>query len=1055
MTLAAGSGYGLGAPAVHTLTITDDDTPQASFATAAATVAENVGTRNVTVRLSPAPVANVTVSYGLSGTAGRGSDYAISGVTSNSGTVVVGTSGSTVIPVVVTNDGVNENSETVVLTLAAGSGYGLGAPAVHTLTITDDDTPQAVPRLSFEDASYRVGEGAGTVGVTVKADPAPSSALTVKLSHMAGSATGADYVAPGATFTFPAGTTSHTIEVTITDDSAVEDDEEFTLTLGAASDSSYTLGSPTQATVSIADNDAAMLLALSKSSTATLSVDLSESRHDPNSGLERPAHGQEVAYSVSLESRPSGVVTVEITVPAGVEVSAAGGLFLDSGDTLKPKLFFLPTDWDEPQRVTVRVLEDGWTSRSDDDDMGTLTHAATGGGYDSVTGEVTVHIDGTEWPESWTDFLSLMHYRGGAVLPEGGHGAHFAVTRSRTYTGDPDMFDPDAWVPIPDAWGFQVCFEGAADPAKRSAVLGVDYRVRDRSNRPLAMDPNQSNCSLHNSVTGGTGLKAGQDRAHFYIEIIDDAHEDSGEQFVVVVKDPVGTSRHRSGMHTFVYTITNHDTVTLPAASASVVARSAGAVEGEAAEFAVVVNPPPAQGETAAVTIDVVGAAGHLADGQAGRRTVTVDHTGIAVLRIATVDDTAREPEAAVTAKLAPGGGYRLGSSGAATVTIADNDPAGDAPTVGIAAVAGIVEGGVAVFTLTADPAPTQPLKVEVSVTAEGDWGIDAGTRTVTIPVSGTSTMRLQTRNDDDDEPDGAVIAAIEAAYHYDTAAAAGAATVAVADNDEPAALVSISDATASETDRIINFTVTLDRAVGHRVTVSYVTADSSPLSAVADSDYASSVWHVHIPAGETTQTIPVYILQDSIDEGPETFQIRITHVTGGRARIHPDQHTATGTITDNTGRQTQPDAVSDGADTTDDPDPNQDDPQPDAGTDGADPVDDQDPQPDAGTDGADPVDDQDPQPDGGGNDTGGSGPSAEKIAACVTDGLLGLVRDYYDANRDRPPNYGQNWERVLIAFGDIQDSGLLPYTAFEAGQSEQVWGGWRPIREALQCLER
>ena len=492
--------------------------------------------------------------------------------------------------------------------------------------------------------------------------------------------------------------------------------------------------------------------------------------------------------------------------------------------------------------------------------------------------------------------------------------------------------------------------------------------------------------------------------------------------------------------------------MTLPAASASVVARSASAVEGEAAEFAVVVNPPPAQGETAAVTIDVAGAAGHLADGQAGRRTVTVDHTGIAVLRIATVDDTAREPDAAVTAELVPGGGYRLGSSSAATVTVTDNDPDGDAPAVSIAAGAGIVEGGEAVFTLTADPAPARPLKVEVKITAEGGWGIDAGTRTVAIPVSGTFTLRLKTLNDDDDEPDGAVTVAVEAAYHYDISAAA-VGTVAVADNDEPAALVSISDAAAAETDRVIRFAVTLDRAVGHRVTVSYVTADSSPLSAAADLDYASSVWHVHIPAGETTRTVPVYLLRDGIDEGPETFQVRITHVTGGRARIHPDQHTATGTITDSTGGQTQPDAVTDGADTTDGPDPNQDGPQPQPDAD--DPDNGQDPQPDAGTDGADPDEGADPQPDGGGNDTGGSGPSAEKIAACVTAGLLGLVRDYYDANRDKPPDYGQNWERVLVAFGDIQDSGLLPYTAFEAEQGEQVWGGWKPIREALQCLER
>ena len=72
-----------------------------------------------------------------------------------------------------------------------------------------------------------------------------------------------------------------------------------------------------------------------------------------------------------------------------------------------------------------------------------------------------------------------------------------------------------------------------------------------------------------------------------------------------------------------------------------------------------------------------------------------------------------------------------------------------------------------------------------------------------------------------------------------------------------------------------------------------------------------------------------------------------------------------------------------------------------------------------------------------------------------MPDGLLSLVQGYYDANRGKPPGYGQNWKRVLIAFGAVQDSQLTAYTADEASQSEQVWAGWKPVREALECLER
>ena len=72
----------------------------------------------------------------------------------------------------------------------------------------------------------------------------------------------------------------------------------------------------------------------------------------------------------------------------------------------------------------------------------------------------------------------------------------------------------------------------------------------------------------------------------------------------------------------------------------------------------------------------------------------------------------------------------------------------------------------------------------------------------------------------------------------------------------------------------------------------------------------------------------------------------------------------------------------------------------------------------------------------------------------CVADSLLATVRYYYDANQNRPPGYGENWKRVLIAFGDVQDGQLTPYTAAEAQQSEQRWRGWRPVRQALECIE-
>ncbi len=72
----------------------------------------------------------------------------------------------------------------------------------------------------------------------------------------------------------------------------------------------------------------------------------------------------------------------------------------------------------------------------------------------------------------------------------------------------------------------------------------------------------------------------------------------------------------------------------------------------------------------------------------------------------------------------------------------------------------------------------------------------------------------------------------------------------------------------------------------------------------------------------------------------------------------------------------------------------------------------------------------------------------------CVSGSLRSVVHRYYDVNQNRPPSYGRNWKRVLIAFGELEDSTLEPYTSAEALVSESRWSGWRPIREALECIE-
>ena len=85
----------------------------------------------------------------------------------------------------------------------------------------------------------------------------------------------------------------------------------------------------------------------------------------------------------------------------------------------------------------------------------------------------------------------------------------------------------------------------------------------------------------------------------------------------------------------------------------------------------------------------------------------------------------------------------------------------------------------------------------------------------------------------------------------------------------------------------------------------------------------------------------------------------------------------------------------------------------------------------------------------------------------CVGDSEWSTVTHYYDINKNKiNRNYGANWYRVLIAYRQEDPERTLPlwvgqsstptsaYTASEAAHSEQLWGGWTPIRTVLECLE-
>ena len=100
-----------------------------------------------------------------------------------------------------------------------------------------------------------------------------------------------------------------------------------------------------------------------------------------------------------------------------------------------------------------------------------------------------------------------------------------------------------------------------------------------------------------------------------------------------------------------------------------------------------------------------------------------------------------------------------------------------------------------------------------------------------------------------------------------------------------------VADAKATEgTDATLDFVVSMNEAMPEAVTVDYATADGT---ATAGADYTATSGTLTFAAGERRKTIAVAILDDAVDEGNETFLLRLSNAQG--ARIGDGE--ATGTI--------------------------------------------------------------------------------------------------------------------------------------------------------------
>lgn len=221
--------------------------PTVRLATAVPTVDEAAATAVITVELSKPAASPVSVQYASSnGTASSGSDY--TAVTGTLNFAVGETSKTFNLPIL--DDAASEGDETVNISLSSASGAGLGVPATAVLTILANDQPT----VQLSSSTLSVDETAGTTTFDVVLSHASHEDTAINLASANGTASsGSDYAAIGTTITIPAGATSHTVTVSVLDDSWYEGNETAVFTL--SSPVGLTLGTPDSLTLTITDDE--------------------------------------------------------------------------------------------------------------------------------------------------------------------------------------------------------------------------------------------------------------------------------------------------------------------------------------------------------------------------------------------------------------------------------------------------------------------------------------------------------------------------------------------------------------------------------------------------------------------------------------------------------------------------------------------------------------------------------------------------------------------------------------------------------------------------------
>ena len=698
-------------------------------------------------------------------------------------------------------------------------------------TTASATTTLAPGAFQFSVSTASVSEGAGNVNITINRVGGSDGAVTVDWRTQAQTASyGADYGDfEWTTLTFAAGETSKTLPVSIVDDTLVEGDETFQVQLGNPTGGA-TLGTTTTSTVTIKDND----VATPQPGAFTLGA---------------------ASYSVS-----EGAGNVNITI------NRVGGS--DGAVTV---------DWRTQGQTATYGADYG------DFDWTPVTFAA---GETSKTLPVSI-VDDTLVEGDETFQVLLGNPTGGAIL---------GTTSTSTVT----IKDNDVATPQPGAFTL-----GAASYSVSEGAGNVNITINrvGGSDGAVTVDwRTQAQTASYGADYGDfewttLTFAAGETSKTLPVSIVDDTLVEGDETFQVQLGNPTGGATLGTTT-TSTVTIKDNDVATPQPGAFTLGAASYSVSEG-AGNVNITINR--VGGSDGVVTVDwrtqaqTASYGADYGDFEWTTLTFAAGETS-KTLPVSIVDDTLVEGDETFQVQLGnPTGGATLGTTTTSTITIKDNDVATPQPgafTLGAASYSVNEGAGKVNITINrvggSDGAVTVDWRTNgVTATYGADYG-DFGWTTLTFADGETSkTLPVSIVNDTLVEGDETFQVLLGNPAGGATLGATTTGTVTIKDDDvaattpQPGAFeFSVASYSVNEGAGKVNITI---NRVGGSDGVATVDWRTLGQTATSGADYGDFGWTtLTFAAGETSKTLPVSIVDDTLVEGDETFQVLLGNPAGG-----------------------------------------------------------------------------------------------------------------------------------------------------------------------------